>query len=286
MQTGAMASIQIRKYRDDDAEVVKEIFTLGMSEHVPSSFMHMLKQPLSQMVLMCMFCALLTSSKSFLLPILAVTLVLAGARQSVVYMFNRYIDTSLKKDLDNIDEIYMKNKDSCFWVAESDGRVVGCVACLPVETAPGCLELKRMSVRRSHRGRGIAKALCRTVADFTRDRGYAAVILYTSVVQTDGQKLYEHMGYKKIREFVVPETIAKIANFTLFEYRLDLQKNDWAILQEKDCATFHLSITQFLHATLPSMHCSYVGFLLLQRPTHITFHIYFVLQHDVVMFTQ
>lgn len=221
-----MASIQIRKYCDDDAEAVREIFTLGMSEHVPSSFMHLLKQPLTQMVLMCMFCALLTSSKSFLLPILAVTLLLAGARQSVVYMFNRYIDTSLRKDLNNITETYTKQKDSCFWVAEIDGRVVGTVACLPAEKAPECLELKRMSVRRSHRGMGIAKALCRTVADFTRDRGYAAVVLYTSVVQTDAQKLYEHMGYEKIREFVVPELAARIMNFTLFEYRLDLQRRD------------------------------------------------------------
>ncbi|XP_044022791.1 probable N-acetyltransferase camello [Siniperca chuatsi] len=220
-----MASIQIRKYRDDDAEAVKEIFTLGMSEHVPSSFMHLLKQPLTQMVLMCMFCALLTSSKSFLLPILALTLFLAGARQFVVYMFNCYIDTSLKKDLNSISETYLQQKDSCFWVAESDGRVVGTVACLPTENAPECLELKRMSVHRSHRGKGIAKALCQTVADFTRDRGYAAVILYTSVVQTDAQKLYEHMGYRKIREFVIPELAAKITNFTLFEYRLDLQRD-------------------------------------------------------------
>lgn len=221
-----MASIEIRKYRDDDAEVVKEIFTLGVSEHVPSSFMHLLKQPLTQMVLMCMFCALLTSSKSFLLPILAVTLVLAGARQTVTYMSHRYIDTCLRKDLNSISETYLKQQDSCFWVAESDGRVVGSVACLPAETAPGCLELKRVCVRHSHRRRGIAKALCRTVADFTRDRGYAAVILCTSVVQTDGQKLYEHMGYKKIREFLVPELVGKIMNFTLFEYRLDLQGDE------------------------------------------------------------
>ncbi|XP_022606098.1 probable N-acetyltransferase CML1 [Seriola dumerili] len=220
-----MANIQIRKFRDDDAEAVKEIFTLGMSEHVPSSFMHLLKQPLTQMVLMCMFCALMTSSKSFLLPILAVTLSLAGARQFVVYMFNRYIETSLRKDLNDISETYLKQKDSCFWVAESDGRVVGTVACLPAENAPECLELKRMSVCRSHRGMGIAKALCRTVGDFTRDRGYAAVVLYTSVVQTDAQKLYEHMGYEKIREFVVPEVPAKIMNFTLFEYRLDLHRD-------------------------------------------------------------
>ena len=220
-----MASIQIRKYRDEDAEAVKEIFTMGMSEHVPSSFMHVLKQPLIQMVLMVTFCALLTSSKSFLLPILAVTLIMAGARQLVVYMFNRYIDTSLRKDLNNVSETYLKQKDSCFWVAEVDDRVVATVACLPAEEAPACLELKRMSVRRSHRGMGIAKALCRTVADFTRDRGFAAVVLYTSVVATDAQKLYEHMGYEKIREFIIPELVAKIMNFTLFEYRLDLQRD-------------------------------------------------------------
>lgn len=219
-----MANIQIRKYQDEDAESVKEIFTLGMSEHVPSSFVHLLKQPLTQMVLMCVFCALMASSKSFLLPVLAVTLLLAGARQLVVHMFKKYIETSLRKDLDNITETYIQQKDSCFWVAESDGRVVGTVACLPNQNVPDCLELKRMSVRHSHRGMGIAKALCRTVADFTRERGYAAVVLYTSVVQTDAQKLYEHMGYQRIREFVVPELVAKLTNFTLFEYRLELQQ--------------------------------------------------------------
>uniref|UniRef100_A0A673BV74 Si:ch211-195e19.1 n=1 Tax=Sphaeramia orbicularis TaxID=375764 RepID=A0A673BV74_9TELE len=122
------------------------------------------------------------------------------------------------------DQTYIQQKDSCFWVAESDGRVVGTVACLPNQDVPECLELKRMSVRHSHRGMGIAKALCQTVADFTRERGYAAVVLYTSVVQTDAQKLYERMGYQRIREFVVPELVAKLTNFTLYEYRLELQQ--------------------------------------------------------------
>lgn len=220
-----MANFQIRKFKDEDSEAVKEIFTLGMSEHIPASFTHILKQPLIQMVLMCLFCALITSSKSFLLPILAVTLALAAARQTVVYMVNAYIDTSLKSDLKNISETYLKQKDSCFWVAESDGRVVGTVSCLPAAQAPECLELKRLSVRRSHRGIGIAKALCRTVAEFTRDRGFAAVTLNTSVVQTDAQKLYEHMGFEKIREFVIPDIVAKIMNFTLMEYRLHLHRD-------------------------------------------------------------
>ncbi|XP_035024587.2 probable N-acetyltransferase camello [Hippoglossus stenolepis] len=220
-----MANIQIRKYRDDDAEAVKEIFTMGMSEHIPTSFMHILKQPLTQMVLMIVFCALMTSSKSFLLPILALTLCLAGARQFVAYMFNQYIDTSLKKDLNSISETYLNQKDSGFWVAESDGQVVATVACLPATEAPGCLELKRMSVCRSHRRMGIAKTLCQTITDFTRERGYAAVILYTTVIQTEAQKLYENMGFQKIREFAVPQFPAKILNFNLLEYRLDLQKD-------------------------------------------------------------
>ncbi|XP_061742172.1 N-acetyltransferase 8-like [Nerophis ophidion] len=218
-----MAGVQIRKYRQDDAETVKDLFSLGMSEHVPSSFVHLLKQPLTQMVLMCTFCALLTSSKSFLLPVLAVTLLMAAARQLVAYKFKSYIETSFGLDLNAVGETYMAGKDSCFWVAESEGRVVGMVACLPHHSAPDCLELKRMSVRRSHRGRGVAKALCRTVADFTRQRGYAGVLLYTSVVQTDAQKLYEHMGYHKVREFLLPDVALKLMNFSLLEYRLDLQ---------------------------------------------------------------
>ncbi|KAK7904554.1 hypothetical protein WMY93_017161 [Mugilogobius chulae] len=178
------ASFQIRKFREEDAEAVQEVFTVGMSEHVPSSFTHILKQPLTQMVLMCVFCALMTSSKSFLLPILAVTLLLAATRQIVVHMFNSYIESSLKKDLRNISDTYLKHKNSCFWVAEVDGRIVVI-------------------------GDGIAKALCGTVADFTRDRGFAAVVLYTSVVQRDAQHLYENLGYEKTKEFPAPEILPK-----------------------------------------------------------------------------
>lgn len=221
-----MANFQIRKYREEDDSKVKTLFTMGMSEHVPSAFTHLLKQPVNQMVLMCTFCALMASSKSFLLPILAVTFLLAGTRQFVIQMFNSYIDSVLRQDFCNITETYLKHKDSCFWVAESDGVVVGSVACLPSEDAAGCMELKRMSVCRSHRGMGIAKALCRTMTQFTRERGYAAVVLHTSVVQTDAQKLYEHMGFKKIREFYPPPIFAKITNFSLFEYRLDLQRGE------------------------------------------------------------
>ncbi|XP_026879397.2 probable N-acetyltransferase camello [Electrophorus electricus] len=221
-----MAEVQIRRYEDDDEEDVKDVFTLGMSEHVPSSCLHVLKLPRTQMLLVCVFCALLASSKSLLLPILAVTLLLAAGRQGVSCMFSSYIQTSLHKDLNNIRQTYLETPNACFWVAESHGQVVGTVACLPAEQVNGCLELKRMSVKPSHRRQGIAKALCLTVTDFARERGYTAVVLYTSIVQTGAQKLYERVGFKKVREFVIPELVARITSFTLIEYRLDLQQSE------------------------------------------------------------
>ncbi|XP_035273962.1 N-acetyltransferase family 8 member 3-like [Anguilla rostrata] len=219
-----MAGFRIRRYRDEDDEAVKEIFTMGMIEHVPACFVHLLKQPLVQMALMCTFCALLTSSKSLLLPVLTVTLMLAGLRQMASYMFRSYIEACLKEDLACIRETYMGKGDSCFWVAESEGQVLATVACQPSPTQPECLELKRMSVRRTHRGLGMGKALCQALADHTRERGYLAVVLGTSIIQTDAQKLYEHLGYTKIREFTYPSLMAKLSNFSIIEYRLELQE--------------------------------------------------------------
>ncbi|XP_073690198.1 probable N-acetyltransferase CML1 [Garra rufa] len=218
-----MAEVQIRRYREEDHEEVKEVFTIGMSEHIPSSCMHVLKQPLAQMLLGCVFCALLTSSQSILLPVLAVTLLLAAGRQSISFMLNRYIQTCLEQDLNHIQQTYLDPPRACFWVAESQGRVVGTVACLPSEKDPNFLELKRMSVKKTHRGQGIAKALCRTVSDFALERGFRGVLLHTSVVQTDAQKLYEHMGYMKVSEFSAPDVIARLTNFTLLEYQLILK---------------------------------------------------------------
>ncbi|KAG5845338.1 N-acetyltransferase 8-like [Anguilla anguilla] len=223
-----MAEFQIRRYRDEDQEAVKETFMLAMSEHIPSTFMHMLRQPLTQATLACVFCALLATSGSVLLPVLAVTLLLAGARQLVDYSFARYIESCHRGGLDRVREAYMEGKDSCFWVAESEGRVVGTVACLPSRKHQGeeCLELKRMAVRRTHRGLGIGKALCQVVAEFAREKNYSQVLLYSSVVQTDAQKLYERVGYRRVGESVVPQLLAKLLNFTLIEYRYKLVEGD------------------------------------------------------------
>ncbi|KAJ8398909.1 hypothetical protein AAFF_G00418170 [Aldrovandia affinis] len=62
------------------------------------------------------------------------------------------------------------------------------------------------------------------VVEFAREKTCCQVVLYTSTVQTDAQKLYEGIGYKRVREFVVPEVLAKLLNFTLIEYRYEVNE--------------------------------------------------------------
>ncbi|XP_015457535.3 probable N-acetyltransferase CML1 [Astyanax mexicanus] len=218
-----MAEVQIRCYEDGDEKDVKEIFALGLHGLLRSSCLHVLKQLHIQVLLVCVFCALLASTKSLLLPILAVTLLLAAGRQEICHMIDSYIEKSMSDDLRNIRQTYLEQPNSCLWVAEFQEQVVGMVACCPSERNKAWLELKRMSVRHSHRGQGIAKALCRAVEEFARKQSFPAVVLYTTVVQTDAQKLYECMGYKRDSGHVSSVVSSWITKFTVFEYMLDLQ---------------------------------------------------------------
>uniref|UniRef100_A0A6I8T2F3 N-acetyltransferase 8 gene 1 n=1 Tax=Xenopus tropicalis TaxID=8364 RepID=A0A6I8T2F3_XENTR len=209
-----MSDYKIRGYKDSDYEAVRELFSAGMNEYVPPVCVHVLKQPWVLFVLTCMFICLLVSSKSLILPVLAVTLALALGRQLLGYCWSMYIDHCLKEDLRDISKTYMQSKGSCFWVAEADEIVIGTVAAKPSEEKQEELVLKRMSVRKDFRGLGIGKALSREVLSFARQNQYRSVILNTLMVQHEAQKMYESVGFKKYIEFVLPTVYGKLINFT------------------------------------------------------------------------
>ncbi|NXC41603.1 NAT8L synthetase, partial [Penelope pileata] len=83
------------------------------------------------------------------------------------------------------------------------------------------LELKRMSVSRDHRGRGISKALCGEVLRFAQARGYGAVVLYTSMVQVVAQRLYESQGFRKVGS-ASPSLLGSFFCVQIFYYRREL----------------------------------------------------------------
>ncbi|KAM3940639.1 putative N-acetyltransferase camello [Leptodactylus fuscus] len=217
-----MVEYKIRSYRRSDYEVVRDLFSHGMSEYVPGVCIHVVTRPWVLFVISCMFLTLLCSSKSLILPVLAVTLVLALGRHVLGYCWSLYIDHCLKDDLQDIQKTYMEEQGSHFWVAEVEDRVVGTVAAKPSDEDEEELQLKRMSVRKDFRGLGIAKALSREVMGFARERGYRSVVLNTLMVQREAQRMYESVGFTKYMEFVLPTIYGNLVNFTISKYRYDV----------------------------------------------------------------
>lgn len=217
---------RIREYRPDDYETVRDLFATGMSEYMPTLCVHMLKQPWLILVLACTFCLLLASSKSLLLPILAVTLLLAVGRQLLAYIWSMYIEHCLRADLLDIQATYLGDKRSCFWVAEVEDCVVATVGARPSEEHQEELMLKRMSVRKDYRGLGIAKALCRTVISFAKEHGYKSVVLNTLMVQHEACAMYEGVGFQMYRHYILPTIYGRLANCTISKYRYDIPSVD------------------------------------------------------------
>jgi N-acetylglutamate synthase-like GNAT family acetyltransferase len=65
-----------------------------------------------------------------------------------------------------------------FWVAQADGRVVGC-GCLEIYS-PKIAELRSLAIAPEYRGRGLGAALTRAIVAEAERRGIPQVLVVTS----------------------------------------------------------------------------------------------------------
>ncbi|MER6028292.1 bifunctional helix-turn-helix transcriptional regulator/GNAT family N-acetyltransferase [Streptomyces sp. NPDC001851] len=85
------------------------------------------------------------------------------------------------------------------WIAEQDGRPVGCVMCVR-DDAPGTARLRLLLVEPGARGHGIGDRLVRAVIDFARGAGYRDVALWTVDVLSSARRLYQRHGFVLVAE--------------------------------------------------------------------------------------
>ena len=102
------------------------------------------------------------------------------------------LDPTLNPDLDDIAGWYGP-LDGCTIVAEIDGRIVGTGTMHRVDDQTGVLV--RMSVSAADRGKGIGKALVRSLEDAARSRGYTRLICETTDTWQDAIALYLATGF-------------------------------------------------------------------------------------------
>ncbi|XP_018082934.1 probable N-acetyltransferase camello [Xenopus laevis] len=220
-----MANVSIRKYRNSDYDVVHSLFAEGMMEHLPATCFHLLKLPQVHLALSLSLLLVFMATSSYLLPLATLVVVLTGAWYELNSEFRQYVSQSQKDDLLDIEKTYMMRSNSCFWVSESGGKVAGMVAAQPSEESEDEMVLRRLSVGREHRMKGIAKALCLEVMDFARQCGYKSVKLETSMVQYAAHKLYESLGFEKTAVVILPTFFGRFSNFFIFTYRYRIKSS-------------------------------------------------------------
>ncbi|WP_171113946.1 MULTISPECIES: bifunctional helix-turn-helix transcriptional regulator/GNAT family N-acetyltransferase [Streptomyces] len=85
------------------------------------------------------------------------------------------------------------------WIAELDGRPVGCVMCVRDE-APATARLRLLLVEPEARGLGIGDRLVTAVVDFARGVGYRDLVLWTNDVLTAARRVYQRHGFVLVAE--------------------------------------------------------------------------------------
>ncbi|MFD5629844.1 MULTISPECIES: GNAT family N-acetyltransferase [unclassified Streptomyces] len=85
------------------------------------------------------------------------------------------------------------------WIAEVDGRPVGCVMCVR-DDAPATARLRLLLVEPDARGLGVGDQLVRAVIDFARGVGYHELVLWTNDILAAARRLYQRHGFVLVSE--------------------------------------------------------------------------------------
>jgi putative acetyltransferase len=99
------------------------------------------------------------------------------------------------RDAIEVEEFYL-NKGGEFWVVERQGRIVGTAAYYPSERGVQAVEIRKMYLLSSARGRGLGKYLLQQLEQAISARGFQEIWLETASVLKEAVRLYETSGYQ------------------------------------------------------------------------------------------
>lgn len=100
-------------------------------------------------------------------------------------------------DIENIQEAYIEDEHSNFWVADSDGTVLGMVAVAGDEDHTA--EIRRLRVDRSHQNTPISVVLIETALAFCKHNGYLKIVLDTRFEHDQAMNLFDRFGFQHHR---------------------------------------------------------------------------------------
>ena len=127
-------------------------------------------------------------------------------------------------DLADIPNFYQSGAGN-FWVAESDGTIVGTVGLRDIGSKRAAL--RKMFVSAPYRGRahGVAQALLDTLVQWSQAQGLASIYLGTTSNFLAAHRFYEKNGFAEVRESELPPEFPRMSVDSKF-YSLGVARSD------------------------------------------------------------
>jgi putative acetyltransferase len=100
-------------------------------------------------------------------------------------------------DIDVLEiETYYQETGGEFWVIEQEGKVVGTSGYYPVKRGEKSVEIRKMYLLPTVRGKGLGKYLLKQLETAIANRGFQEIWIETASVLKEAVKLYESSGYQ------------------------------------------------------------------------------------------
>ena len=114
---------------------------------------------------------------------------------ALVREYYEAVNVVVREDREAFRQLYFA-EGAGVWLAAEDGENVGCVAMRRLSRNGERAEIKRMYVRPTFRGRGIADLLIRELEDYARQCGYRWLYLDTAKEMAAAAKFYKRHGFE------------------------------------------------------------------------------------------
>lgn len=120
-------------------------------------------------------------------------------------------------DLDYIQEAYFDDDRHHFWVAETDGLILGMIGVSTDEEHTA--EIRRLRVDREYQGSGIAPVLLETAIAHCKHHGFLKIRLDTRFEKDAAVDLFDRVGFQHTRTKSAPGK-------EMLEFYLDLYRKE------------------------------------------------------------
>jgi N-acetylglutamate synthase-like GNAT family acetyltransferase len=109
------------------------------------------------------------------------------------YGFSSDFVDYVEKYVKEFDKNHDETKEN-IWIAEAGGKRVGMIAL--VKAAEDTAQLRWFLIEPEMRGKGLGHRLMKTLIDFSKEKGYKHIFLWTVDILKAARHLYKYYGFK------------------------------------------------------------------------------------------